>query len=501
MVFCGFFITFVVENQSVMLFQEQKLILSEYTGLYDLVVPKDHLLRRINDLVDFSFVHKELMGKYCLTNGRGAEPPIRMFKYLLLKTIYDISDVDVVERSLYDMSFKYFLGMAPEEDVIDASSLCRFRRQRLKDMDLLNLLIGKTVEIAVAKGVLRSRTIIVDSTHTLSRSNPCSPIEILRMRSKQLRKALFNADEEIRPSLPEKNVEDDLSKELDYTKSLLDVVISKDCLANVPAVRERLNMLKETLSDIEDHYTTSIDTDARIGHKSEDSSFFGYKTNIAMSDERIITAATITSGEKPDGRELGSLIEQSRKNGMKVDTVIGDTAYSGSDNLKLAEDEEMGFELVAKLNPIISQGARKEEDKFEFNKDAGMFVCPAGHMATRKAIQGKKHGRQNQTTTYYFDIGKCKTCSRRNGCYKDGAKSKTYSVPIKTGEQKRQIAFQQTKEFKEKARKRYKIEAKNSELKHVYGYDRAKSYGIDCMRMQGAVTIFVANIKRIIKLL
>ena len=41
-----------------------------------------------------------------------------MFKYLLLKTIYDISDVDVVERSRYDMSFKYFLGMAPEEDVL-----------------------------------------------------------------------------------------------------------------------------------------------------------------------------------------------------------------------------------------------------------------------------------------------------------------------------------------------------------------------------------------------
>ena len=42
-------------------------------------------------------------------------PPIRMFKYLLLKSIYDLSDVDVVERSKYDMSFKYFLDMAPEE--------------------------------------------------------------------------------------------------------------------------------------------------------------------------------------------------------------------------------------------------------------------------------------------------------------------------------------------------------------------------------------------------
>lgn len=86
-----------------MLSQQQDFILSPYTALYDLVVPKDNLLRRINDLVDFSFVYQELVNKYCSDNGRTAESPIRMFKYLLLKTIYDISDVDVVERSQYDM--------------------------------------------------------------------------------------------------------------------------------------------------------------------------------------------------------------------------------------------------------------------------------------------------------------------------------------------------------------------------------------------------------------
>jgi hypothetical protein len=56
-----------------------------------------------------------------------------MFKYLLLKTIYTVSDVDVVERSQYDMSFKYFLGMSPEEGGIDPSSLTKFRKLWLKD--------------------------------------------------------------------------------------------------------------------------------------------------------------------------------------------------------------------------------------------------------------------------------------------------------------------------------------------------------------------------------
>lgn len=484
-----------------MLSQQQELVLSEYSALYDIVVPQDNLLRRINGLVDFSFVYRELLDKYCPDNGRMAESPIRMFKYLLLKVIYDISDVDVVERSRYDMSFKYFLSMAPEAEVINPSSLCKFRKLRLKDMDLLNLLIKKTVDIAIEKGVIKSKTIIVDSTHTVSRSNPYSPIEILRLRSKQLRKAIYNADEDIKDTLPKKNEDDDLVKELDYTKELLDIISGNAGIAEVPAVKQRINMLKETLEDIEDHYTTSKDEDARLGHKSEDNSFFGYKTHIAMSDERIITAAVVTSGEKGDGAQLESLVEQSRSNGMEVETVIGDTAYSGGENLRLAEDEKKGFELIARLHPVISNGCRKEEEKFDFNKDAGLFVCPAGHMAVRKARCGKKNGQWNQTWTYYFDVDKCKTCSRRDGCYKEGAKFKTYSVPIKTGEQERLMEFQKTPEFKAKARERYKIEAKNAELKHVYGYDRAESYGLCSMQMQGAITIFAANIKRILKLI
>lgn len=103
--------------------QQQKLVLSPYMEIYDLVIPEDNLLRQIKELVDFGFVYDELIEKYCLNNGRNAVPPVRMFKYLFLKSVYDLSDVDVVERSKYDMSFKYFLDMTPEENLINPSSL------------------------------------------------------------------------------------------------------------------------------------------------------------------------------------------------------------------------------------------------------------------------------------------------------------------------------------------------------------------------------------------
>ena len=174
-----------------MISNQQPLNLSPFMAIYDFVVPKDNKLRQINDLVDFSFVYEELENKYYLDNGRNAVPPVRMFKYLLLKSIFDLSDVDVVERSQYDMSFKYFLDMAPEDTVINPSSLTKFRKLRLKDVGLLDMLIQKTVEIALEKKLIQSKSIIVDATHTKARYNQKSPKEFLMEKSKLLRKAVY----------------------------------------------------------------------------------------------------------------------------------------------------------------------------------------------------------------------------------------------------------------------------------------------------------------------
>lgn len=482
-----------------MLAHQQKIQFSAYSGLYDLIIPKDNLLRKINDLIDFSFIYDELLEKYCQTNGRTAESPIRMFKYLLLKTIYCVSDVDVVERSRFDMSFKYFLEMAPEENVINPSSLTKFRKLRLKDADLLNLLINKTVCIAIEKEVIKSRSIIVDATHSLSRSNPYSALEVLRQRSKLLRKAVYAIDEDMKALMPEKNESSDLEKEIAYCKELQKRIEADRPLSEVPAIKEKLNLLKETVEDTQEHYTLSRDMDAKIGHKTADSHFFGYKTHLAMTEERIITAAVVTSGEKGDGPELPKLLRISQQNGIEVDTVIGDAAYSGKRNLELTSEQDI--KVVARLSPSITQGFRKDEDKFDYNKDAGMFVCPAGHLAIRKARGGKKNVGENQVETYYFDIEKCKTCPLRENCYKPGAKSKTYSVSIKADLHKQQMDFQETQYYKEKMEERYKIEAKNSEIKNVHGYGRASSYGIENMEMQGALAIFTVNLKRILKLI
>lgn len=483
-----------------MIQRQDELDFSPYSQLYDLVVPRDHLLRKLNGLIDFSFVYDELRGKYCQDNGRNAVDPIRMFKYLLLKVLHDLSDVDVVERSRYDLSYKYFLGMAPEDPVINPSSLTKFRKLRLKDANLLDLLIGKTLEIALDRGIIKKRnTVIVDSTHTKARYNQKSQVEVLKDLSKNLRKAVYAVDASMKSTFPVKPTVSDLQDEINYGKRLIEAISQQEVLQEVSSVRERLNLLRETIEDDLERLFPSKEPDARVGHKSADSAFFGYKSHLAMTEERIITAAVITSGDKNDGKQLPQLIEKAQAAGIEIEAVVGDAAYSGKDNIEMAEEQQ--YKLVSKLNPIIMEGSRKKEDEFEYNKDAGMFVCKAGHMAVRKARQGTKDVGSNRVVTYYFDIEKCKRCPLSEGCYKPGAKSRTYSISIKSTAHTQHAEFQESEYFKTKARERYKIEAKNSELKNRHGYGVAQSGGITNMNLQGAITIFTVNMKRIIKLM
>ena len=337
-----------------MLSSQLKLSLSYYSDLYDMIVPKDHILRKIRELVDFSFIYDELKNKYCLDNGRNAKNPILLFKYLLLKYLYNLSDNGVVERSRYDMSFKYFLELTPEEEVIHPSLLTKFRKQRLKDENILDLLINKSVELAINQGVLKSNTIIVDSTHTEARYHKTTQREMLKKASTSLKAAL------------------------------------KDSQSN-------------------------------------------------------------------------------------------------------------DYKLISKLNPSIIKGTRSE-DGFIFNKDADTMQCPAGHLAIKYRIDKRSNQKKNTRIKYFFDINKCHVCPYRNGCYKENAKTKTYSITIKSDYHKNQEAFQKTQYFKERFKTRYMIEAKNSELKNIHGYSRCDAAGLSNMQLQGAVSIFAVNLKRILKL-
>lgn len=483
-----------------------ELNFSKHIELYDILIPKENFWKQLNDMIDFSFVVDMLKDKYSSTMGRTAEDVIRMFKFLLLKSYFKLSDRGLIERTMTDMLFKYFLGYNPEETkLIDSSLLTVFRRERLIDNDenLMDKLIEKTVELSLEKGLIDVKNkIIVDSTHTNAMFSHISPREELIRQAKNLRKAVYKIDETMHDKMPKKRESTGLLEDqIQYTKELLNLLTDDGRFEKLPNIKEQMDYLKETMEDTEIELEYSKDQDAKVGHKSADTSFFGYKTHIAMTPERIITAATITSGEKHDGKELTKLIEKSQNNGIEVEAIIGDGAYSEKDNLEYCE--ENNIKNVSKLSNFVTHGNTQRNNNFEYNKDAGMYVCKAGHMAIKKRKQGSKKdktGYNSQVECYYFDVEKCKHCPFKEGCYKEGSKSKTYSIKIKDDMHIAQMDYMKTAEFKELYSERYKIEAKNAELKNNYSYDKANACGKLGITIQGATTLFLTNMKRIIKL-
>ena len=483
--------------------------LSEYSRIYDILIPRDHIFRRMNEEIDFSFVRKELEDKYSAGMGRSAEDPVRMFKYLMLKSMHPASDEDLVKRAYTDMSYKFFLGLNPEDDVIDPSLLSKFRRQRLQDVDLLSLLISKSVAMAIEKGIIKRKSdIIVDATHELAKSITYNPINYMRKMVGQILKACepFYNETFHREDLPTcaKDVNTQTLKE--YCIALIKAL--EECgITQIPAVGNKVNLLKEGLEDMEQLSYVTKDKDAKFGSKGPGKSFYGYKAHIGMTPESIIVAATVTSGEVGDGEYLVPLVEQAKQNGLEVESAIADAAYASKENLDALRGD---IQVIAPVNPVITQGHRKGADTgFHYNKDADTYTCPAGELAKCKYYQKSKekkvdadgniiHGYKNAQMVYFFDVEKCKECPLREGCY-NGAKSKSYAVTILSETHKEQIEFEKTPEFKQKMKKRKRIEPLNAHLKNDLGMKQNISYGIESMTMQTAVAIYMSNIQKIMK--
>ncbi len=482
----------------------KQLTISEHISLYDKIIPKDHILRKLKENVDFSFVNKLVAKEYCEELGRPAKEPEKMFKLLFLQIKDLLSDREVIDRAKTDMAYKYFLDINPEDDVPCYSLLSIFRNTKIKEEAILEEMLQETVKQAIEKGVVKSNSIIVDAAHTQSKAVKRTPTQVLRELSKELRKEIYRTNPEMKDKFPTKpSDEDTLEAEIEYTNKLIAVIKNEITDETSKKITNKVKHIDELLkSDKIKEIQSAYDKDAKQGYKSETNSFFGYKNHIAMTEDRIITGLEVTTGEAPDGKYMKKLVEKSQKSGIDVKEVIGDRAYSGRENLDYGKEE--GIKIIARLNPVISN-SQKMKDGFEYIKDADTLRCPAGNLAKRKQYRleciKKDGGKRNATMEYTFDIKKCETCSQREKCELNKSKHKTYMISIPSNTHKEQQEFENTEYFKNKMRyERYKIEAKNGEIKQAHGLCKAKYMGLSRVRIQSYITCIVANIKRIIKL-
>ena len=463
--------------------------LSPYQGLYEAIIPRDHILRKLKDNIDFSFVNPMLRKQYCEHFGRPAKEPEMMFKLLFLKKLYDLSDERLISSAQTDMAYKYFLGLSPEDKMIDPSLLTKFRKTRITE-DILEDMLKETIQQAIQKGLVKSGTIIVYATHTEAAVRAKSVTQVLRDLTRTLRNEIYKHEYNLSERFPDKpSMEADLSEEIAYTYELLEKIQGGVEASDNAELKALYNRIKELLdSDRIRQIRSKDDEDARFGHKTPTSTFFGYKTHIAMSDDRIITGIDVTDGSRPDGEQLPNLLEKSKRNGVAVKEIVGDMAYVSDGNLSFCE--EHNAELYARTNSAVAAAANAQL------KDAHMMHCPAGHLAMRVEKRNATNG--NTYYNYCFSVKKCKACPMRDNCRVGKSKGRTYSVTCANDAHKARLEFESSEEFSAKLRIRHRIEEKNGEMKTAHGFRRADSVGLVAMRLQAYFTAIVVNMKRIV---
>ena len=463
--------------------------LSPYQGLYEAIIPRDHILRKLKDNIDFSFVNPMLRKQYCEHFGRPAKEPEMMFKLLFLKKLYDLSDERLISSAQTDMAYKYFLGLSPEDKMIDPSLLTKFRKTRITE-DILEDMLKETIQQAIQKGLVKSGTIIVYATHTEAAVRAKSVTQVLRDLTRTLRNEIYKHEYNLSERFPDKpSMEADLSEEIAYTYELLEKIQGGVEASDNAELKALYNRIKELLdSDRIRQIRSKDDEDARFGHKTPTSTFFGYKTHIAMSDDRIITGIDVTDGSRPDGEQLPNLLEKSKRNGVAVKEIVGDMAYVSDGNLSFCE--EHNAELYARTNSAVAAAANAQL------KDAHMMHCPAGHLAMRVEKRNAANG--NTYYNYCFSVKKCKACPMRDNCRVGKSKGRTYSVTCANDAHKARLEFESSEEFSAKLRIRHRIEEKNGEMKTAHGFRRADSVGLVAMRLQAYFTAIVVNMKRIV---
>lgn len=144
----------------------------------DDMVPQDHILRKINKYIDFSFIDDLVKDLYCADNGRPAVDPKVIFKMLFLGYLFGIrSERQIVRDVEVNVAYRWFLGYNLSDKIIDASTISQNRRRRFNGTDVFQQIFDNIVMQAIKRKLVSGKVLYTDSTHLKANANKKKFIE------------------------------------------------------------------------------------------------------------------------------------------------------------------------------------------------------------------------------------------------------------------------------------------------------------------------------------
>lgn len=126
-------------------------------------VPSDHRLRRLNRVLDLSFVHEAVRGKYCQDNGRPSIDPEVVLRLFLLQAIEGIGQVrELLRQVQVNLAYRWFIGYELDEEIPDHSTLSR-ALDRFGD-EVFNEVFVRSIAQCLKSGLIEGKVLHVDAT-------------------------------------------------------------------------------------------------------------------------------------------------------------------------------------------------------------------------------------------------------------------------------------------------------------------------------------------------
>lgn len=461
---------------------------------------------------------------YADGKGRPSVPPSVMIRALLCATHDRTSDRETSRRTRVDADWKAAMGVDDDFGGVGATTFA-LMRARMVAHDADSVLFEATLAKAVTAGIFRGPlTAIIDSSPVHGAGNVADTYELVRkMMGKVARAMGDHLDAGLRaeagglaaakpdidwqdPAVRKAHLADlvDLAEELLLAAGESDVV-------DDPAVVRATDLLAQvvdqdvTLDDdgeaairqgvARDRVVSHSDPEMRHGRKSASRRFDGHKLDLIVDeDSELILGVDVRAGNAGDGDGAAPLLKEvASTEGVEVETLLGDMAYSDGDVRQAVE--EQGTEMVAKVPPVTN-GGRFPKTDFAIDTGAGTVVCPAGQTTSDARACRDHKGRA--ATTYTFDAEVCAACPLRERCT-TATGGRTIVVGVHHDRIEAARAAQAEPDTKALLRRRPKVERKIDHLQDL-GMRKARYRGRRKTKLQALLAATVANFKRLVVL-
>ncbi len=485
------------------------------------LVTKGSFYERLADhgqeiVCDEDFAHLYADGR-----GRPSIPPSVMIRAMLCATHDKTSDAETSRRTRVDSDWKAAMGVDDWFEGIGATTFA-LMRARMVAHDADNVLFEKTLERAVEMGIFsQPLTAIIDSSPVHGAGAVADTYELIRKMMGRLGRAMGGRLDaglrakaiELAAAKPDIDWQDPGARQahlgglVELAATMLGEAAASEEVVGDAEVAEASALLSQVvLQDVEatgdgpairdgvapDRVISHADPDMRHGRKSASRRFDGHKLDV-ITDEasELILGVDVRAGNASDGEGAAPLLADVQAvEGIEVETLLGDMAYSDGDVRQAVE--EAGADLVAKVPPVTN-GGRFPKTDFEIDPVAGRVTCPAGHTTT-DARPGRDH-KGRPATVFHFAKDTCAACPLRDRC------TTSFSGrTIVVGRHHERIdaarAAQSEPETKALLRRRSKVERKIDHLQD-FGMRKARYRGRRKTLLQALLAATVANFKRL----